>query len=64
VPQQGCEDPLLFFEAKMGPTNKQVCGTLHQQTDTGTEPRLVPSASYKIHTSFRAMETVQLKQHH
>jgi hypothetical protein len=63
VRQQGCEVPWLFFEAKMGPANKKVCETLHQ-TDAGTEPRLVPSAFYKIHTSFGAMEIVQLKQHH
>jgi len=54
VRQQGCEDGWLFFKTKMGPANKKVCETLHQ-TDGGTEPRLVPSASYKIRTSFGAM---------
>jgi hypothetical protein len=46
VRQQGYEDGWLFFEAKMGSAIKKVCETLHQ-TDAGTEPRLVPSASYK-----------------
>ena len=40
VRQQGCEEPWLFFEAKMGPANKKVCKTPHQ-TGAGTEPRLV-----------------------